>query len=107
MARWLIAQGNGGVGTNGARIASAATIARTHTPSEPGGYALGWDTDGPLEHPTRIEHGGCCFGWSAQQDLLPDTGYGVAVLVNSASPVGIDEANLVEGVVSLVEGNTP
>lgn len=107
MARWLVAQNNGGVGANGARVLSAAGVTQLHTPSEAGGYALGWDTDGPTEHPTRIEHGGCCFAWAATQALLPDSGYGIAVLFNSASPLGADQGNVAEGVIAIVEGESP
>lgn len=107
MARWLVMQNNGGVAANGKRVVSAKSIEEMHTPSEPGGYALGWDTDGPKKDPTRIEHGGCCFAWSAEEVLLPDGDYGVAVLFNSASPLGMDEANVAAGVSSIVAENAP
>jgi CubicO group peptidase (beta-lactamase class C family)/uncharacterized membrane protein YdjX (TVP38/TMEM64 family) len=107
MAQWLVAQNGGGKGPNGARIVSAKSIRELHTASAPGGYALGWDTDGPKGDPTQIEHGGCCFAWSAEEVLLPRSGYGVAVLFDSASPLGLDEANVAEGVAALVRGNDP
>ncbi len=47
MAKWLVMQNSGGESTNGEQLLSAAGIETMHTPSEPGGYALGWDTDGP------------------------------------------------------------
>lgn len=107
MARWLVMQNNGGVAAKGKRVVSAKSIEEMHTPSEPGGYALGWDTDGPQKDPTRIEHGGCCFAWGAEEVLLPDGDYGVAVLFNSASPLGMDEANVASGVSSIVAENAP
>lgn len=107
MARWLAMQNSGGVGPDGARIVSAKSVEEMHTPSAPVGYALGWDTDGPREHPTRIEHGGCCFAWGAQEVLLPDSGYGAAILFNSASPLGLDQANVAEGVIAIVQGKAP
>lgn len=107
MARWLVMQNNSGKGANGARIVSARGITEMHTSSEPGGYALGWDTDGPAERPTRIEHSGCCFAWAATEALLPESGYGVAVLFNSASPLGVDQGSIAEGVIGIVEGHTP
>lgn len=106
MAKWLAMQNSGGLGPNGARIVPAGAIEEMHTASAPGGYALGWFTQGPRDDPTRIDHGGCCFAWSAQEVLLPRSGYGVAVLFDSASPLGPDEANVAEGVVSLVQGKT-
>lgn len=107
MARWLIMQNNGGVAANGARVVSAGSIEEMHAPSEPGGYALGWDTDGPKQGPTRIAHGGTQYTFVANEALLPDSGYGVAVLLNSASPMGIEQTNLIQGVVSIVQGDAP
>ena len=45
-------QSNGGRADNGNRLLSAESISTMHTPAEPGGYAFGWDTDGPAEAPT-------------------------------------------------------
>lgn len=107
MARWLIVQNNGGVGANGASVVSPQSVRQMHTPVETGGYALGWDIDGPAERPTRIEHGGCCFAWAAHEALFPESGYGVAVLFNSAAPVGVDQQYVVEGVLAIVNGEVP
>lgn len=107
MARWLAMLSRSGVGLDGTQVLSAAGVRALHTPSAPGGYALGWDTDGPPERLTRIEHGGCCFGWAAHEALLPEAGHGVAILFNSASPVGIDEASVTEGVLAIVSGQSP
>ncbi|MBC7973606.1 MAG: beta-lactamase family protein [Myxococcales bacterium] len=104
MARWLIANVNDGVAADGTRLVSAEGMHTLHTPREAGGYALGWDADGPLDAPTRIDHGGCCFAWSAHQTLLPQTGHGIAVLFAGASPLGADQMEISEGVVAIVEG---
>lgn len=107
MARWLVAQNNGGVGPDGARVVSEQSIDEMHTPRGPGDYALGWDMEGPKLNPTRIAHGGCCFAWAADQSLLTEGDYGVAILFNSASPIGIDQGNVTEGVISLVQDDAP
>lgn len=107
MARWLAMQNNGGVGPNNARVVSASGVEEMHTPSAPGGYALGWFANGPKDDPTRIDHGGCCFAWGASEVLLPRSGHGVVVLFDSASPLGMDEANVAEGVVALVQEKAP
>lgn len=105
MARWLVMQNNGGVEPNGARLVSARGIEEMHAPSEPGGYALGWDTDGPKQGPTRIAHGGTQYTFVANEALLPESGYGVAVLLNSASPLGIEQTVIIEGLTAIVEGD--
>ncbi|MGH7718309.1 MAG: serine hydrolase domain-containing protein, partial [Gemmatimonadaceae bacterium] len=107
MARWLIAQSNGGVGANGARVVSATSVTAMHTPSELGEYALGWDIDGPRLSPTRIEHGGTQFTFSAHQALLPASGFGVAVLFNSATTLWAEQVAIIDGVIALVEGRAP
>lgn len=107
LARWLIAQTQGGIGPDGTRIVSAAAVRTMHTPSAIQAYGLGWEIVGPPDRPTRIQHGGCCFAWSALQVLLPETGWGIAVLFDAASPLGADQRALAEAVVARVEGRTP
>ena len=69
-----------------------------HTPSTPGGYALGWDTYGPAAAPTRLEHSGNLLTFSAYQAVLPQSGYGIALLFNSGSPFLRDQTAIFRGV---------
>ena len=106
MAKWLVMQSSGGRAGNGNRLLSAESIATMHTPAEPGGYALGWDTDGPTQDPTEISHGGTQYTFSAHQTLLPDSGYGIVVLLNNTSALGLEQTAIVAGLTSIVEGGT-
>lgn len=107
LAGWLVMQNSDGRAVDGTRLLSTEGLAIMHSPAEPGGYALGWDTDGPSEDPTEISHGGTQYTFSAHQTLLPDSGYGVAVLFNSTSALGLEQTAIIEGLTDIVEGNAP
>lgn len=100
MAAWLIAQNNPGR----TPIASAAAITEMHTPSpasEP--YALGWSV-GTTESGERvISHSGDLFTSTAYQALLPESGYGIAVMANTGLAHG-DAAALADELIALVTG---
>ncbi|WP_253776215.1 serine hydrolase domain-containing protein [Goodfellowiella coeruleoviolacea] len=105
MGAWLIAQNNSGRGPNGAVIASAASIERSHTPSGVAGssYALGWDVDTTASGAPLIAHSGDLFTATAYQALLPASGYGLAVIANTGLAWG-DAAALAERLIALLEG---
>lgn len=97
MARWIRLHLNEGV-VDGARIAEAATVRRTHRPEivVEGGvlsallkqpempylmYGLGWFVQ-PYRGHRMIHHGGNIDGFSARVSFLPDEDAGVVVLTN-------------------------
>jgi hypothetical protein len=82
MARWLIVHANGGRAADGTRVVSEHSLIELHTTSAPSGYALGCDTDGPANAPTRLVHSGSVLTYSAYHAVLPNSGYGVALLFN-------------------------
>ncbi len=104
MARWLVVQVNGGRTADGTRLVSEPSMTEMHTPSAPSGYALGWDTEGPSAAPTRLEHSGSLLTFSAYQAVLPQSGYGIALLFNSGSPFLRDQTAIFRDVLRLVEG---
>ena len=104
MAHWLVVQANGGRTADGTRLVSERSMTEIHTPSAPSGYALGWDTDGPAAAPTRLEHSGNLLTFSAYQAVLPQSGYGIALLFNSGSPFLRDQTAIFYSVLQLVEG---
>jgi hypothetical protein len=77
------------------------------TPSKPNDeYALGWEI-GRTERGTPVlEHAGDLFTSSAHQLLMPDSGYGIAVMAN-ANMAFSDAHELMAGIVAIVEGGTP
>ncbi|CAL9378800.1 Protein flp [Nocardiopsis dassonvillei] len=111
LARWLLLHLNGGAVPGGPRVVGPETVAEAHTPSAPNGRTgLGWMRRGPADGASHVQvwHGGTNSTHTAYQVLVPETGYGVAVLTN----VGIalteeDTWGLAEGLVDLTEGRAP
>ena len=108
MARWLIVNATVARAADGTRLVSGEGMRLLHTPSarQGGGYALGWDTDGPLAAPTRVEHSGTLFTFTAEEAIWPGSGYGVVLLFNAGSPMMLDQTAIVHGVFDIIEGTT-
>ena len=104
MADWLVVHANDGRAADGARLVSEGGVTEMHTGRAPIGYALDWDTKGPVDAPTRVEHSGNLLTYSAFQAALPDSGYGVVLLFNSGSAFLLDQSATFEGVLDVVEG---
>jgi hypothetical protein len=105
MAQWLIVQTNHGRAADGTPVISDDSLAEQHTPGTgTHGYALGWDTDGPAEAPTRLEHTGSLLTWSSYMEVVPDSGYGVVLLINSGSGLLLDQTGIFHGVRDIIEG---
>jgi len=104
MARWLVAQNNGGIAPGGTPLVTAASVTAMH--SAPGGgrtYGMGWNTapDG------RLWHDGIWFTYTASELLLP-SGYGVAVLGNSGVGLGNEgTGELADAIGELMSGGRP
>jgi CubicO group peptidase (beta-lactamase class C family) len=105
MAGWLIVQTNHGRSADGTSVLSDHSLAVQHAPGAgTHGYALGWDSDGPADAPTRLEHTGSLLSWSSYMEIVPDSGYGVVVLLNSGSGLMLDQTGIFYGVRDIVEG---
>lgn len=108
MARWLIVNTNAGQAADGTALVSTSGLETLHTASAPkSGYALGWETRGPAASPTRLEHSGSLFTYTAEQAVWPRTHYGVVLLFNAGSPMMLDQISITHGVFDIVEGATP
>ncbi|MGW4063648.1 serine hydrolase domain-containing protein [Amycolatopsis sp. NPDC004747] len=95
LAKWLVAQRDGG------GVVSPAAAALAHTPAPGRDYALGWRVrDG------KVSHTGDWFSHTAAQVLLPG-GYGVAVLANTGMALDNEAELLAEDLASLLGGGTP
>ncbi|MGW8531251.1 MULTISPECIES: serine hydrolase domain-containing protein [Nocardiopsidaceae] len=89
MGAWLVAHTGGGLGPDGVRILSEEGVRALHTPSAASGsYALGWSLGETASGSRVVEHGGDLLTATAHQALLPDSGYGVAVMANTGSSWG-------------------
>jgi CubicO group peptidase (beta-lactamase class C family) len=101
MAQWLLAQSTGG-----GPVLRPASVALMHTPPSgvAGGYGMGWQVVSPKEGPRRVEHNGILSTFSADQVLLPDSGYGFALLYDAHSALA-DTAALKVGLAALLTGD--
>lgn len=102
MARWLVAQSTGG-----GPVLSPESVALMQTPPAgvAGGYGMGWQVVTPEDGPRRIEHHGVLSTYSADQVLLPDSGYGFALLYNANSTF-VDTPGLKAGFAALLSGDS-
>ncbi len=96
LARWLLAQRDGG------GVLSPSSVALAHTPAPGRDYALGW----AAWRPGQLSHNGEWFSHTAAQVLLPD-GYGVVVLATTGLALDNDAEALAQGLVTLLQGGTP
>ncbi|WP_082309834.1 serine hydrolase domain-containing protein [Nonomuraea sp. SBT364] len=108
MAAWLATQQRGGLGPDGRRLLSAKLIRESYTP-QPGANraGLGWRRSVAGIAPERISHSGVVSGFNAQQDLVPSSGYGVVVLLNSFTPSAEQAYAISSGIIDITEGRTP
>ncbi|NUW35069.1 beta-lactamase family protein [Nonomuraea sp. SMC257] len=98
MGRWLIAQ-NGG----GRRLVGPASLAAMHTPSKVSDYGMGWGID---DETRRLTHSGNLFTYTAVETIVPETGYGFAVMANSAA-LADATFSIAGGLADLSEGTAP
>ncbi|MEV0777414.1 serine hydrolase domain-containing protein [Streptomyces sp. NPDC050428] len=108
LARWLIAQNNGGVAADGRRVVSAGSVDVMHTPPKGERYAMGWslgEANGDEEPP--LQHTGQLLTRNAIQILLPERKIGIAVVSNTGMISGDDSAGIADGLRDLAEGRSP
>ncbi|MFE9662909.1 serine hydrolase [Streptomyces sp. NPDC005955] len=109
-AQWLITQNNAGVSADGRRIATARTVALTHTPpaaTKDTDYAMGWWVNREGDGPPAVQHTGQLLTHNSMATLLPEQGIGIAVVTNTGMIAGDDAPQIVEGLVDLARGEEP
>lgn len=108
MGRWLAMQQRDGRTEDGTELLSPALVEEAQTVQPGAGRAgLGWTHSAPGHTPERISKSGVLATFNAQQDLVPSSGYGVVVLLNSFTPTREHAYELSSGVIALTEGDTP
>ena len=65
---------------------------------------MGWQVVSPEDGPRRVEHNGILSTYSADQVLLPESGYGFTLLYNANSALA-DTAGLKAGLAALLVGD--
>ncbi|MFF3852888.1 serine hydrolase domain-containing protein [Micromonospora sp. NPDC002575] len=100
MGRWLISQTG-----HGPQVVTDGSLAVLHEPSPGSGYAMGWGAE-EVEGRTLLVHSGNLFTYTAVQAVDPATGFGFAVMTNSASLYD-DTYDVLLGLVALADGRRP
>ena len=107
MGLWLALQQRGGVAEDGTRLLSEDLVTEAQTVQDNAGtYGLGWQHTSTAD-PARIGHDGSLTRYSSRVDLVPSSGYGVVVLLNSYTPTYQHPFAVSTGVIELSEGRSP
>lgn len=108
MGKWLTMHTNEGKNVNGERLLSKSLLEESYSP-QPGSpkYGLGWSLSSPNIKPARISHSGALSTIQAQQDIVPSSGYAVAVLLNSFTTTLEHSYEISSGIIKLTEGQLP
>lgn len=108
MGKWLSMQTNEGNSGTGEQLLSKELLVESYSPqlgSEK--YGLGWALSSPDVKPARISHAGVETTYQTQQDIIPSSGYAVAVLLNSYTPTVEHAYEISSGIIQLTEGQEP
>jgi CubicO group peptidase (beta-lactamase class C family) len=107
MAQWLAMQTDGGRTPDGQALPQAL-LAESHSP-QPGGEraGLGWSLSSDGIEPARVSHSGSLQRFNAQMDLVPSSGYGVVVMLNSFTPTMEHAYEISSGIIEITEGGEP
>jgi hypothetical protein len=108
MGKWLSMHTNEGKNVNGERLLSKPLLEESYSPQlgSPK-YGLGWSLSSPNVKPARISHSGALSTIQAQQDIVPSSGYAVAVMLNSFTTTLEHSYEISSGIIQLTEGQIP
>lgn len=108
MGNWLSMHTSRGENDNGKPLLSQALLKESYSP-QPGSekYGLGWSFSSPNSRPARISHSGSLSTFQSQQDIVPSSGYAVAVLLNSFTTTYEHAYAISSGIIQLTEGQAP
>lgn len=108
MGKWLSMLTKKVKSESGEQLLSEELLEASYSP-QPGSekYGLGWSLSSPNVKPARISHSGSLSTFQSQQDIVPSSGYAVAVLLNSFTPTLEHAYEISSGIIQLTEGNEP
>ncbi|MGN7296052.1 serine hydrolase domain-containing protein [Ferdinandcohnia sp. SAFN-114] len=108
MGKWLSMHTSEGKNENGEPLLSQKLLKASYSP-QPGSekYGLGWSISSPNIKPARISHSGSISTFQSQQDIVPSSGYAVAVLLNSFTTTFEHSYEISSGIIQLTEGYAP
>lgn len=107
MTRWLMAQNDQGRIPGGGRLLSPASTDAMHTPSKISDYAMGWFSRKTDSGAVELVHTGEWFTYTAEQVLLPESDYGIVVMVPAGTQLQDEPAIITNGLIALVSGAQP
>ncbi|WP_346434120.1 serine hydrolase domain-containing protein [Nonomuraea composti] len=97
MGKWLITQSG-----DGRPLVKRESLETMHQPSKIRPYGMGWG----IEDGGQLVHSGNLFTYNAVEAVSPKTGYGFAVMANSASLYD-PTYDIMRGLTALSEGRQP
>jgi CubicO group peptidase (beta-lactamase class C family) len=108
MGKWLAMHTNDGRNKREEPLLSKKLLEESYSP-QPGSkkYGLGWSLSSPNVKPSRISHSGAVSTYQTQQDIIPSSGYAVAVLLNSFTPTFEHAYEISSGIIQLTEEQEP
>jgi CubicO group peptidase (beta-lactamase class C family) len=108
MGKWLSMHTKHGKTETGELLLSEELLEESYSP-QPGSekYGLGWSLSSQNVEPARISHSGALTTFQTQQDIVPGSGYAVAVLLNSFTPTFEHAYEISSGIIQLTEGHKP
>ncbi|MCA2224563.1 serine hydrolase domain-containing protein [Nonomuraea aurantiaca] len=98
MGAWLVSQ-NG----KGKSLVTPQSLRTMHTSSKVSDYGMGWAPDSDTK---LLVHSGNLFTYTAVEAISPETGYGFAVMANSATLTD-DTYAVATGLFAMTQGRTP
>ncbi|HUR08188.1 MAG TPA: serine hydrolase domain-containing protein [Nonomuraea sp.] len=98
MGAWLVSQ-NG----KGKQLVTPQSLRTMHAPSKISDYGMGWSLDNDSK---LYVHSGNLFTYTAVEAISPKTGYGFAVMANSAALTDETYA-IATALAAMTEGRTP
>jgi CubicO group peptidase (beta-lactamase class C family) len=108
MGKWLSIHTNDGKNDKGESLLSPELLNESYSPQTASKkYGLGWSISSPNIKPARISHSGSISTFQSQQDIVPSSGYAVAVLLNSFTATFEHSYEISSGIIQLTEGNVP
>lgn len=108
MGKWLSMHTNRGRSTSGEQLLSEELLKESYSAQfENKKYGLGWSLSSSNVEPARVSHSGVFTDYQAQQDIVPSSGYAVAVLLNSFTPTFEHAYEISSGIILLTEEGTP
>lgn len=108
MGKWLSMQTNEGRFGTEEQLLSKKLLEESYSPQLGSKkYGLGWELSSPNMKPARISHSGVETTYQSQQDIIPSSGYAVAVLLNSFTSTFEHAYEISSGIIQLTEGKEP